>query len=47
MLEKSDTSIADTLLAFNEYGIDIGLLVPTETAMKNPLWMHMTPFGYI
>ena len=34
MLDKSDTSIADTLLAFNQHGIDIGLLVPTETAME-------------
>ena len=37
MLDKSDTSIADTLLAFNQHGLDIGLLVPTETAMEKSI----------
>jgi hypothetical protein len=37
MLEKSDTSIADTLTVFNRYNLDVGLLVPTETGMKKSI----------
>jgi len=48
MLEQSDTSIAETLLAFNEHGIDIGMLVPTETAMdKSIMDAHGTFRSYL
>ena len=34
MLEKSDTSMADTLAIFNRYDHDVGLLMSTEPGMK-------------
>lgn len=37
MLEKSDTSIANTLSVFNQYDLDVGLLVPTSTGMKKSI----------
>lgn len=37
MLEKSDTSIAEALTAFNRYNLDVSLLVPTETGMKKSI----------
>jgi hypothetical protein len=48
MLDKSDTSVADTLLAFNEHGLDIGFLVPTETAMEKSIMdAHATFRSYL
>jgi hypothetical protein len=44
MLDKSDASVADTLLSFNEKGIDIGLLVPTETALEKSIMDAHDPF---
>lgn len=37
MLEKSDTSISDTLRSFNASNLDVGLIVPTETGMKKSI----------
>lgn len=37
MLEKSDTSISDTLKAFNAFDLDVGFIVPTETAMRKSI----------
>lgn len=37
MLETSDTSIAETLLAFNQRGLDVGFLVPTDIAMQKSI----------
>lgn len=37
MLEKSDTSIAETLAVFTRYDLDVGLLVPTETGMQKSI----------
>jgi len=37
MLEKSDTSIGDTLKAFNVFDIDVGLIVPTKTGMEKSI----------
>ena len=37
MLEKSDTSISDTLTTFNCHGLEVGLLVPTDTGMKKSI----------
>ena len=37
MLEKSDTSIAETLAVFTRYDLDVGLLVPTETGMRKSI----------
>lgn len=34
MLEKSDANIADTLKVFNAFDLDVGLLVPTKTALE-------------
>ena len=33
MLEKSDTSISDTLKVFNAFDLEVGLIVPTANAM--------------
>jgi len=33
MLEKSDTNISETLKTFNQYNLDVGLIVPTPTGM--------------
>lgn len=33
MLEKSDTNISDALKAFNAFDVEVGLVVPTGTAM--------------
>ncbi|WP_306132149.1 MvaI/BcnI family restriction endonuclease [Roseivivax marinus] len=37
MLEKSDTSIAETLAVFTQYDLEVGLLVPTETGMQKSI----------
>lgn len=37
MLEKSDTDVGDVLAAFNVHGLDVGLLVPTETALDKSI----------
>lgn len=37
MLERSDTSLAETLKTFNNFNLDIGLLVPTDTGMKKSI----------
>lgn len=37
MLEKSDVSIANTLAAFNQYDLEVGLLVPTATGMQKSI----------
>lgn len=37
MLEKSDTSIADALKAFNAFDIEVGLIVPTPTGMTKSI----------
>lgn len=37
MLEKSDTDIAATLKAFNAFEIDVGLIVPTKTAIEKSI----------
>ena len=37
MLEKSDTSISETLKRFNNHFLDVSLLVPTDTAMKKSI----------
>jgi len=37
MLEKSDTSLSDTLKAFNGFNLDVGLLVPTDTGMNKSI----------
>lgn len=37
MLEKSDTSISDTLKHFNAYDFEVGLLVPTATGMEKSI----------
>ena len=37
MLDKSDTSVAATLLAFTNQGLDAGFLVPTQTAMEKSI----------
>ncbi len=34
MLEKSDTNISGVLKAFNAVDVEVGLIVPTETAMR-------------
>jgi len=48
MLEKSDTSIANTLQAFNDQNLDVGLLVPTETGMeKSIIDAHHTFRSYL
>jgi hypothetical protein len=37
MLEKSDTSIGDTLKAFNAFDLEVGFIVPTETTMRKSI----------
>lgn len=37
MLEKSGTSISDTLKAFNAFDLEVGCIVPTETAMRKSI----------
>ncbi len=37
MLEKSDTSIGETLTLFNVHNIEVGLIVPTDTGMKKSI----------
>lgn len=37
MLEKSDTSISDTLKAFNAFDLEAGFVAPTETAMRKSI----------
>lgn len=37
MLNKSDISIAETLARFNTLQLDVGFLVPTETALKKSI----------
>lgn len=37
MLEKSDTSIGKALRTFNYHGLEVGLLVPTDTGMKKSI----------
>jgi len=37
MLEKSDTSLSETLKTFNSFNLDVGLLVPTDTGMKKSI----------
>ena len=53
MLEKSDTSISDTLKAFNAFDLEVGFIVPTETAMQKCImdatasmrdYLHATKF---
>lgn len=37
MLEKSDTSISETLKIFNALNLEVGFIVPTETAMRKSI----------
>lgn len=37
MLEKSDSSISETLKHFNAYNLEVGLLVPTDTGMQKSI----------
>jgi hypothetical protein len=37
MLERSDTSLSETLKTFNNFNLDVGLLVPTDTGMKKSI----------
>lgn len=37
MLERSDTSISETLKLFNAYELEVGLLVPTATGLKKSI----------
>jgi hypothetical protein len=37
MLEKSDTNLGQALAAFNSYGAEVALIVPTQTGLQKSI----------